>query len=282
MSEAQLAQGTVQYRVSGPADSAAPPVVFVHGFLVDGRLWRGVGDLLAEAGVRSYAPDWPLGSHRTPMPPDTDLSPRGVARLIVDFLAALDLRDVTLVGCDTGGALCQLVLDTDASRIGRVVFTNCDAFESFPPRLFVPLFIAARSAVVTRSLLAPMRVRAVRHSVLGFGPLMRRPIDAELTLSWLAPAMADPRIRADIARFARGMDRGALVELAPRLADFPGPVRVVWGTDDRNFSPKLGRRLAGAFADAEFVEVPGATTFVSIDRADAVAEAITTLARTGR
>ena len=282
MSEIRLAQGSIRYRVTGPADSSAPPVVFVHGFLVDGRLWRGVGDLLADAGVRSYAPDWPLGSHRTPMLPEADLSPRGVARLILDFLAALDLRDVTLVGCDTGGALCQLLLDTDASRIGRVVLTNCDAFESFPPRVFVPLFLAAKSAGLTRALLAPMRARAVRHSPLGFGMLMRHPIDAELTLSWLAPAMADPRIRTDIARFARGMDRGALVELAPRLADFGGPVRVVWGADDRNFSATLGRRLAGAFADAEFVEIPGATTFVSIDRPDALADAITEVAKTPR
>ena len=282
MSEVRLAQGTVRYRVSGPADSAAPPVVFVHGFLVDGRLWRGVGDLLAGAAVRSYTPDWPLGAHRTPMPPEADLSPRGVARLIIDFLAALDLRDVTLVGGDTGGALCQLVLDTDASRIGRVVLTNCDAFENFPPRMFVPLFAAAKSTGLTRALLAPMRLRALRHSPLGFGMLMRHPIDAELTLSWLAPAMADPRIRADIARFARGLDRGALVELAPRLGDFRGPVRVVWGTDDRNFSAKFGRRLADAFADAQFVEVPGATTFVSIDRPDAVAEAITTVAQARR
>ena len=44
------------------------------------------------------------------MPADADLSPPGVAKLIADFIEALDLDDVTLVGNDTGGALCQLVV----------------------------------------------------------------------------------------------------------------------------------------------------------------------------
>ena len=56
--------GTVSYRVAGPDDSAAPPVVFVHGFLVDSTLWDGVAERLAAIGIRSYLVDWPLGSHR--------------------------------------------------------------------------------------------------------------------------------------------------------------------------------------------------------------------------
>ena len=47
------------------------------------------------------------------MRPDADLSPRGVARVVASFLEALDLRDVVLVGNDTGGAVCQLLLDED-------------------------------------------------------------------------------------------------------------------------------------------------------------------------
>ena len=81
-------------RSAAPTSSRAPPVVFVHGFLVDNRLWGGVADRLAAQGVRCYLVDWPLGSHRTPMAPDADLSPAGVARMIDDVLTALDLDDV--------------------------------------------------------------------------------------------------------------------------------------------------------------------------------------------
>jgi pimeloyl-ACP methyl ester carboxylesterase len=135
-----LPLGPVTYRTAGPADSEVATVVFVHPFLMDGSLWDGVADRLAADGVRSIALTWPLGAHREPQASDADLSPRGVARLIVAFLDALDLRDVTLVGNDTGGALVQFVLDTDPSRVGRVVLANCDGFDTFPPFPFNAVF----------------------------------------------------------------------------------------------------------------------------------------------
>ena len=122
----ELTAGTVHYRESGPADGR--PVVFVHGFLVDHGLWSDVPERLAAKGFHTFAPTWPLGSHPTPMRPDAELSPRHVARVVLDFLARLDLQDVVLVGNDTGGAVCQFLLDEDASRIGSLVLTNCDAF----------------------------------------------------------------------------------------------------------------------------------------------------------
>ena len=65
-----LPQGTLHFRIAGPDDATGPPVVFVHGFLVDGRLWDATAAALAERGVRSYAPGWPLGAPTNPMAPD--------------------------------------------------------------------------------------------------------------------------------------------------------------------------------------------------------------------
>jgi pimeloyl-ACP methyl ester carboxylesterase len=271
--------GALQYRTFGPADSAAPPVVFVHGFLVDSTLWDPVATLLADAGVRSYLVDWPLGAHRQPMSSDADLSPSGVAVMVNDALATLDLSDVTLVGNDTGGAVCQLLLSIDASRIGRMVLTNCDAFENFPPTMFVPLFTAAKWPWLTKALLAPMRLRFMRHSPMAYGLLLRRPRNATLTREWVRPARTDARIRRDIARFASGVDRRSLVDVAPKLRDFRGPVRIVWGTADRCFTLKSARRLAAAFGDATLTEVADATTFVPIDAPEAVADAIVEVGR---
>ena len=94
-----LPQGTINYRERGTGD----PIVFVHGALVNADLWRKVVPELAK-DFRCIAPDLPLGSHERAMPADADLSPPGVAKLIADFIAALDLDNVTLVGNDTGGA----------------------------------------------------------------------------------------------------------------------------------------------------------------------------------
>jgi pimeloyl-ACP methyl ester carboxylesterase len=89
--------------------------------------------------------------------------------------------------------------------------------------------------------------------------------------------MTDPAIRSDIARFARAVDRHCLEVAAPRLADFAGPVRVVWGTADRCFALESAKRLTAAFSDAELIEVPGVSTFVPIDAPEAVADAIVQL-----
>lgn len=276
MTTIELPQGTVQYSAAGPEDSASPPVVFVHAFLVDGAIWSEVAGLLAERGIRSYAPDWPLGAHRIPLRPDADQSPRGVARQILAFLEALDLRDVTLVGNDTGGALSQFVLDTDASRIGRVVLTNCDAFDTFPPFPFNVVFRLLNGTGRMRVNLTPMRVRALRHSPLGFG-LLAGELDPAQTRAWIEPSLTNRGIRDDAVRFLRAADAGDLLDVSTRLDRFDGPVRLVWGTADRAFKPSLGRRLQEAFQNAEFVEVPGAKTFVQLDAPDVLAEQIAAL-----
>jgi pimeloyl-ACP methyl ester carboxylesterase len=273
MESIELPHGVVNFRVAGPADSAAPPVLFVHPFLMDGSLWSDVADLLAAQGIRSYAPDWPLGSHRTPVKLGTDQSPRGVARQILLFIEALDLRDVTLVGGDTGGALCQFLLDTDPSRIGRVVLTNCDAFDTFPPFPFNVLFFLLKGEIRMKINLQPMRWRAFRHSPLGLG-LLANELDPAQTQAWIEPSLGNAAIRKDAVAFLRAAKPEDLLDVSTRLDRFAGPVTLVWGTSDRTFTTKLGRRLQHAFGNAHFVEVPNARTLVSLDAPAQLADAI--------
>ena len=276
MPTVDLPQGRVNYRVAGPADSPLPPVVFVHGILVNGEIWAGAAAALAERGVRSYAPDLPLGAHPAALKPGTDLSPRGVAALVLSFLEALGLTGVTLAGNDTGGALCQFVVDTDSSRIGRMVLTNCDAFDQFPPPpggLMLKLVSGrARLWLATR----PLRWEAVRHSRAGYGPFVTRPLDAALTERWVTPLLTDAGVRADTARFMRGVRPAALLEVSARLGRFTRPVLLLWGTGDRFFPLPLARRLAAAFPDARLVEVEGGHTFLPLDEPDRVASEIST------
>jgi pimeloyl-ACP methyl ester carboxylesterase len=276
-----LPQGTVNYRAAGPEDSTSPPVVFVHGFLADGALWSGVADLLAARGVRSYAPDWPLGAHRIALRPDADQSPRGVARQILALLDELDLTAVTLVGNDTGGALCQFLVDTDASRVGRLVLTNCDAFDVFPPTLFKPVFALLRSERRAKFLAGQMRPRVLRHSWMGFG-LLARNLPSDLTRSWIEPGRTDPGVRRDAVRFLRAIEPRELLDVSTRLDRFAGPVSIVWGADDPAFTTKLGKRLQQAFTDATFVSVPKSRTFVPLDAPETLADEIVAIAASGR
>jgi pimeloyl-ACP methyl ester carboxylesterase len=273
-----LPHTTISYSELGPAETPHPPVVFVHGMLVDHRLWSTVAQQLADQGYRCILPDLPLGSHTVPVTDRTRQSPAGVAETINDFLAALDLHDVTLVGNDTGGGLCQFLVDAHPERIGRLVLTNCDAFDKFPPFPFNAVFAVLRGPVSIKTLFTALRVKALRHSPLGFGLLADA--DPALTASWLTPARQDARIAGDLAAMLRSVAGTDLTGVAPRLGRFTKPVTLVWGTADRCFTPALGKRLAALFPNGRFLEVPGARTFVPIDNPAAVVEAIVSVGAT--
>jgi pimeloyl-ACP methyl ester carboxylesterase len=272
MLQVALDQAKIDYRVFGPEDSPYPPVLFVHGILVDSRLWDRVAEGLARQGFRCYLPNWPLGSHTVAVDDRGALSPRGVATLIRDFIVARSLSDVTLVGSDTGGGLCQLVIDAYPDQIGRVVLTNCDAFDKLPPFPFTLVFALLRGPISIKLLFEQMRIKALRHSPLGFGLLVKP--DPQLTASWLEPARTDARIRGDLATLLRNVEKIDLTDVATRLGRFTKPVTIVWGQRDRAFTPALGRRLAALFPNGSLIEVPGARTFVSLDAPAPVIDAI--------
>jgi pimeloyl-ACP methyl ester carboxylesterase len=273
MAELALKQATIQYREFGPHDSAHPPILFVHGILVDGRLWHPVAEGLGRRGFRCIVPTWPLGSHTVPVNEVTALSLSGVAGMINDAIVALDLSNVTLVGSDTGGGLCQLVVDTNPERIGRLVLTNCDAFDKCPPYPFDVAFRVLRGPISIKALFSLLRPRTLRHSPLGYGLLISQP-DPDLTAAWLRPCLKDSRICRDLAALLRQVATADLTDVATRLPRFTKPVTLVWGQQDRCFSPSLGRRLAGCFSNPKLIEVPDAKTFVALDDPDAVIESI--------
>ena len=276
MPQVRLQEATIEYRELGPTDSAHPPVLFVHGILVDHRLWMSVAEDLARNGFRCILPDWPLGSHTVPVDPGIALTPVTVAEMINDFIAALDLHDVTLVGNDTGGGLCQLLIDAHPDSVGRLVLTNCDAFDKFPPFPFTVVFAIMRGPRSIRVLSKLMKVPALRRSPLGYGLLMRQGHD-ELTASWVEPMSTDRRIAQNLATLLRGVGAMDLTDVATRLPRFAKPVTIVWGLADRCFTPSLGRRLAALFPNAAMVEVPDARTFVALDAPSAVVDAIATV-----
>ena len=273
MAQLALRQATIEYQEFGPQDSAHPPVFFVHGILVDGQLWHGVADSLGRSGYRCIVPTLPLGSHTVPVNDAAALSLPGVAEIVNDAIAALDLSDVTLVGSDTGGGICQLAVDARPERIGRVVLTNCDAFDKCPPYPFDIVFKLLRGPISIRTLFGLMRIPALRNSPLGFGLLLSRP-DARLTADWIRPCLNDARICRDLAALLRQVATADLTDVAGRLTGFAKPVTLVWGQGDRVFTPKLGRRLAEVFSNGKLIEVPDAKTFVSLDNPDAVIDAI--------
>lgn len=267
--EIQLSAGTIRLREAGQG----PPIVFVHGLLTDGRLWRKPIAAL-EGRFRCIAPDLPLGAHATPMRAGADLSPRGVARLIAELLEALELDDVTLVANDTGGALAQLMVAERPERVGRLVLTPCDAFDNFLPPMFRPLQVAAKLPGGLSAALQPLRLRAVRRLPFAFGWLSKRPLPPDLSDDWLRPFFTDRGVRRDLTRFVRAIDAGDTQDAAARLHRFARPVLIAWAPEDRFFPWGHAERLRDIFPDARLESVESSRTFVSQDQPERLADLV--------
>lgn len=277
MPTVDLPQGTIRYEDVGDG----PPVVFVHGLLVNGLLWRKVIPDLSRS-ARCIAPDWPLGSHEIPMKPDADLSVEGVAKLVADFLEALDLRDVTLVGNDSGGAICQLVAARHNERVGRLVLTTCDAYEVFPPALFSYLTwlpkIPGLTAFLAKSML---HVPALRQLPIAYGLLAKTRIPDDILTKYVRPCATNADIRRDVEKFSRTASRNVTLEVAKELKNFQRPALILWTPEDRFFPISLAERLCEDLPNARLERITDAHVFVAEDQPERVAREIREFIRKG-
>jgi len=265
-----LPSGPVAYAERG----SGPPVVFVHGLLVNANLWRKVVPAVAGAGFRCIAPNWPLGAHRIPMPADTELSPPGVAKLIAEFLDALELTNVTIVANDTGGALTQILMASHPERLGRVVLTPCDAFEDFLPEPYtsLPKLVRVPGAIWLASRL--LRLPIVQQQPFTFGRLAKRGIPTAIIDSYVRPIHESRQIRRDAKRFIVGIHNKYTLAAAKSLTRFIKPVLLVRAAEDRIFSSKLFERLAETLPNARLVTIADSYAFVPEDQPSELARLI--------
>ena len=264
---AHLPQGSIRYYEQGSGE----PIVFVHGLLVNWRLWEQTATRLA-GSHRCIVPDLPMGSHTTAMAADADLTPPGLARTIADFLDELGIERATIVGNDTGGAVSQVLAANHPERVERLVLTNCDTFEHFPPFPFNALPPLARLPGGVSALQMPFRLGPIRRAT--YGVFVKQPLDAQLPDEWLAPAVRDPGVKHDLRKVTVGAHKRHTLAAAEKLRGFDRPVRFAWGTEDRFFKLSHAQRLAAMVPDARIVEIPEAKTFTPLDQPVRVAEAI--------
>jgi pimeloyl-ACP methyl ester carboxylesterase len=263
-----LPQGSVVYRERGTGE----PIVFVHGLFTNGDLWRNVVPILATR-YRCLTPDWPLGSHSEPMRPDADLSTPGLARLVAGFLTELDLHDVTLVGNDTGGAICQLVIANSPERVGRLVLTSCDAFEVYPPSPFGFLRLLPMIPGAMVLLAQTQRIRALRRLPLAYGRLMHDQPPTAVSDSYARPGLRR-RIRRDTKKVLRGMSKTHTLDASVRFTRFVNPTLIAWAEDDLLFPTSLAERLTAAFPCAGRTTISGARTLIGEDQPERLATAV--------
>jgi pimeloyl-ACP methyl ester carboxylesterase len=265
--------GRIRVREAGDG----PPVVLVHGALVNGHLWDDVIPMLVDRH-RVVAPDLPLGSHSEPVRPGAPLGLRAQADVVADLVATLGLDDVTLVGNDTGGAICQLVVTRRPERIGRMVLTSCDAFDNCPPRFF--RFLVWTSYLPGNAWLVAQAMRSPRFARLpvAFGRLTHRGLERERLDQMFEPLRRSRGVRRDLVRMLRSLDAADTQAAAAALGDVTIPVLIAWSADDGIFPPEDAARLAALLPHATVSPIADSLAFSPIDQPEEVARRVTEFA----
>ena len=260
--------GTLEYRDVGDG----PVVVFLHLVLADESHWDRMPPLLADR-FRCILPTLPLGAHRVPAEPGADLSVAGVARAVSELLEHLDVSDVTLVGNDTGGAIAQVVAVNHPERLGRVVLTNCDMYDDFPPRIFsyfrlLP-YLPGSLVITGRAL----KIRAFWRLPFVFGRLTNE-VDGVKVDRWANALLASKEVRRDVRAAIKAVGPDVTNEAAAALASTSLPFLVAWGADDTAFRPSLAERFCAEVPTAELVMIDDCKTLVCWDQPERLAELI--------
>lgn len=233
------------------------PALFVHGVGTSGLLWRNViGELKDER--RCIALDLPLHG-RTPVRPDQDLSLTGLAKVVEDFCAALNLIGLDLVANDTGGAVAQIVAAHQPERLATFTLTNCETQGNVPPPTFKPTVLLARAGLLTL-LMGPGRLRNLpatrkRFARSTFQDVDKLPLD--VVRAYLEPLAGTKDRAKQYQRWIASLHNRDLVAIEPALRRLTVPTLMVWGTDDPFFKLRYAHWLRET--------IPGATGVVTVD-----------------
>jgi len=245
--------GTISYVEHG----SGPAALFVHGVLLNGYLWR---HQLAQLGDlrRCIAVDL-LAHGNTEISATQDVSVTANAHMLAQFLDALKIDQVDLVGNDSGGGICQIFAALYPQRIRSLVLTNCDTHDNWPPEPFKPFVAMVAAGGLPETLNAMLADKSVYRSPQALGPAYERPeaVEDDTIETYLRPLTRSARRMRDIERFVNAFDCRHTVNIEKQLRLVQAPTLIAWGTDDIYFDVKWSHWLEKT--------IPGTTRRVELE-----------------
>ena len=254
---------------------SGPPLVFVHGVYVTGALWGDVAARLSREH-RCIVPTWPFGAQRKAVGAGVDIGVEAAGRRILKLLEVLDLSDVTLVANDTGGGIVLAALGNnldDFDRVARLVFTNCDSFEHFPPSCFAPLARLCRFNTTLGA--GVLRLLATKPGLDMFASkVTRHGIDTARRTEIFGGFASSADVRREAVALTADLDPRYTLAATPAINAWEKPVLLAWGNADELFPISHAERLADAFPHAVLHAIDDGSTYVMLDQPDETASAI--------
>lgn len=256
--------GYISYVESG----SGPVALFVHGVLLNGNLWRYQLEELSDVR-RCIAVDL-LGHGDTEIEPDQDVSVTANANMLVEFLDALHIDQVDLVGNDSGGGIAQIFAALNPSRVRSLTLTNCDTHNNWPPEAFKPFLAMAAAGGLRGALDAMLSDKSVYRSADALGPAYEHPerVTDETIEGYLRPLIRTEQRTIDLQRFLAAFDNKHTLAVEEQLRELNAPTLIVWGTDDIYFDVKWSHWLAETIPGTKRrVELKDARIFFPEERA---------------
>src|SRR5499425_1140115 len=259
----RTASGVISYTEQG----SGPVALFVHGVLLNGHLWR---HQLAELSDirRCIAVDL-LAHGDTEIAPDQDVSVTANAKMLKQFLDALKIEQVDLVGNDSGGGIAQIFAASYPERVRSLTLTDCDAHDNWPPEAFKPFLAMAAAGGLRGTLDAMLADKSVYRSPQALGPAYEHPerLSDESIETYLRPLVRAEQRTSDFQRFLAAFDNKHTLAVESRLKTLKAPTLIVWGTDDIYFDGKWSHWLAENIPGARRrVEIKGGRIFFPEER----------------
>lgn len=247
-----------------------PVTLFVHGVFTNGRLWRNCVRLLSDHR-RCISVDLPAHGHT---PPVGEPTVWGLADAVDTVIRELDLREVHLIGNDTGGAVAQVVLTRDMDRFASFALTNCDTEGNFPPPAFRPAVWAAKAHLLRAG--APLaKLPKLAKLIYRTGYQNVSAVPDDVITDYLTPTLGSPDGARFMTALLSSMTPELLAPIRPLLSACEVPTAIVWGTGDIFFRRPWADWLVDLIPGATgVVEVPGARLFFPDERARELVDAL--------
>jgi pimeloyl-ACP methyl ester carboxylesterase len=259
----QTASGRISYTEQG----TGPVALFVHGVLLNGYLWRHQLEDLSDIR-RCMAVDL-LAHGDTEIALDQDVSVTANAKMLKEFLDALHVDKVDLVGNDSGGGIAQIFAALYPERVRSFTLTDCDTHDNWPPEAFKPFLVMAAAGGLRGTLDAMLSDKSVYRSPQALGPAYEHPellIDDSIE-KYLRPLIRTEQRTHDLQRFLAAFDNKHTLAIEDRLKTLKAPTLIVWGTDDVYFDVKWSHWLADNIPGTRRrVEFKGARIFFPEER----------------
>jgi len=236
----QTASGRISYVEQG----SGPVALFVHGVLLNSHLWRHQLADLSDIR-RSIAVDL-LAHGDTEIASNQDVSVTANAKMLKEFLDALNIDQVDLVGNDSGGGISQIFAALYPERVRSLTLTDCDTHDNWPPEAFKPFLTMAAGGGLRGTLDAMLADKSVYRSPGALGPAYEHPenLSDDSIETYLRPFVKNPQRTHNLERFLAAFDNKHTLVIEPQLRTLKAPTLIVWGTDDVYFPVKWSHWLA--------------------------------------